>query len=175
MKYSILEVMFEGESPKSVLEIGCANGGLLKDLAETFPGLKVGGIEITDDIKKAQELFPDQADNFIRQDLVEPWPLEDKSYDIVFSCGVLMYIWEAEKVMKEMFRVGKTVIMAEYHGLVEEQLSIVEGWGVGIQRNYVELLNKIGIEDCLIKEAYGKTLIKCQQKNEQYVYNSLYR
>ena len=107
MEYKILEEMFKGENPKNVFEVGCANGGLLKDL-----GIKiVGGIDRhAGDIEKSKKLFPDGE--FLLQN-IEDIPWTDKHYEIIFSVGTLMYIEKIEFVLKEMFRIGDKIIIAE--------------------------------------------------------------
>ena len=168
MEYQILERMFKGENPSSVLEIGCGSGGLLKDLTNHYPGLKVAGIDIsTVAIKEAREILPEGK--FIQASLLDPWPLADKSYDIVFSVGVLMYIFEPVFVMQEMLRVAKKVIIAEYH---HQELDLyghlTRGYfedgktHTGIIRNYFEVLQKAGgpTKVGILDSGLGKTIIK---------------
>lgn len=113
MEYQILREMFEGEEPKSVFEIGCGGAGLLKDVSDHF-GCKVGGMDISKvRMENANNVFPDVK--FLIHDLNDPWPLEDKSFDIVFSVCTLAYLLNPELAIKEMTRVGKKVIIAEYH------------------------------------------------------------
>lgn len=171
MEHKILEIMFTEEAPESVFEIGCANGGLLKDLKDNYPNLKVGGMEISESIIKAKELFPEQADNFILRDLNDPWPVPDKSYDIVFSVGVLMYMFDPLPVLKEMLRVAKNkIIIAEYHhqevGPFGQMTRAYMDNGkiyMGIIRNYLSLFQLLNIPlSCTIQETNGdKTIIKC--------------
>lgn len=116
MKYQILEMMFKNEKPKSVFEVGVASGGLLLDIKENIEGIeRFGGCDVTRDLEESKERFPEHKENFIYHDIIKPWPLEDKSYDIVFCVGVLIYIVNPIPAVREMLRVGKTVIIAEPH------------------------------------------------------------
>lgn len=163
--------MFTEETPRSVFEIGCANGGLLKDIKDHYPGVKVGGMDISESILKAKETFPDETDNFILRDLNDPWPLPDKSYDIVFSVGVLMYLFDPLPVLKEMLRVAKTkIILAEYHhkelgpfGQLSKAHADNGKIHTGIVRDYISLLKMQEIPlSCTFQECgVDKTIIKC--------------
>ena len=178
MKYPILEKMFEIENPKSVFEIGCAGGPFLKELREHYGDILVGGMDITrSDLESAKEKFPphiygDMRDNFIVHNLVEtPWPIEDNKYDIVFCIGVLMYIFEPEKVIRECLRIGKKLILAEFHnGNLDEYgglTKVTQGEkvvGLGITRNYCELIKKMGLKyEVKSYDPPFKTIISCHE------------
>lgn len=138
MQYKILEKMFKGENPTSVFEVGCANGGFLKDL-----GVKVvGGIDKhSGDIEKSKSDFPEGE--FLLQDINQlPWNV--KPYDIVFSIGTLMYIENPEPVIKEMLRIGKKVIIAE----PLEGESVIDHHGARFYHDYSKFnMELIGVEN----------------------------
>ena len=173
MKYPILEKMFEGESPKSVFEIGCAGGPFLQELREHYGDIEVGGMDIMEsDLNSAIDKFPEHILNFSVHNLVEvPWSIGDNEYDVVFCIGVLMYIFEPEKVIRECLRIGKKFILAEFHrddldeygGLTK----IMQGetvQGLGITRNYIKLLTKMGIKhEVKNYEPPYKSIIVCQK------------
>ena len=168
MEYKILEEMFTDENPKSVFEIGCANGGLLTDLMTKYPNLEVGGMDVSRCISQCESL----RGNFYREDLNDPWPVKDNSYDIVFSVGVLMYMFEPLSVLREMFRVAKDkVILAEYHhSEVDLCGQLTKGYinkgkiQTGIIRDYISLLSllKIPMSVTYQESSVGKTIIKCK-------------
>lgn len=170
MAYEIITKIFEGENPESVFEIGCASGKLMGQLTA-----RKGGMDISaQGIKEAKELYPQDKDNFVFGNLLEPWPFPDNSFDIVFSVGVLMYIFDPKPVMREMFRVAKNkVILTEYHheeldkyGVLTKPFSDAEGKiHHGIIRNYLDLLRELGIkiEVNILYTGAGKTIIKCQK------------
>lgn len=171
MEYKILEKMFEGENPKSVFEIGVGGGGLLKEVSDHFGGIEMGGIDIS---KVRMENLKNLKGEFLLHDLNDPWPVPDNSFDIVFSVGVLMYIFDPGFVLKEMFRVAKEkIILAEYHhselnkfGLLTQPFQDAQGRvHHGIIRNYLDILKDIRKETSvqIIDSGQGKTIIKCQK------------
>jgi SAM-dependent methyltransferase len=174
MEYKILEEMFRDETPTSVFEIGCANGGLLKDLKSHYPNIVVGGMEISRSIEECKKEFG--ADNFYKEDINDPWPIKDKAFDIVFSVGVLMYMTEPMHVLREMLRVGKKIIIAEYH---HDEISL---WGqltngyinkeriqTGIIRDYISLFHVMKLHETHNIAGYqssqSKTIFKLEPKN----------
>lgn len=171
--HEIIEKIFEGENPKSVFEIGCAGGPFLEQLREHYGNIEVGGMDITsNDLFSAVQKFPQYSQNFIRYNLVEtPWPIADTKYDIVFSVGVLMYIFEPEKVIRECLRIGKKFILAEFHnGNLDEYgnlTKVTQGEkvvGLGITRNYCGLLKKMGIKyEVKSYDPPFKTIISCHE------------
>lgn len=166
MEYKILEKMFEGENPKSVFEIGVGGGGLLKDVSDHFGCTDVGGIDISRvRMQNLTNTFPGKE--FLVHDLNDPWPVPDNSFDIVFSVGVLMYIFEPIPVIQEMLRVAKDkIILAEYHtedvdeygGLAK--IKLPDRMSTGIGRNYIKLFETLG-KNITTEPCEGKTIIKC--------------
>src|SRR3990167_5580217 len=105
MSYKVIDQIFEGEKPESIFEIGCASGKLLEYAQSLYRDIKVGGLDISvQGLKEAKETFPKYADNFILHNINDPWPLPDKSYYIIFSVGVLMYLFDPREALKEMMR-----------------------------------------------------------------------
>lgn len=87
-----------------ILELGCANGKDLIQFLNDPKRFEITGIDIN----------PSQIDQenftFVQADASE-LPFEDKSFDIVFSVGLLEHIEPMEKlcgVIKEISRVGKS-------------------------------------------------------------------
>ena len=174
MEFKILEEAFKGEEFDSIFEIGCANGGLLADIRKEYPNAVVGGMDISRSIQGSKDRFPDCSDKFVQGDITEEWPYADKSYDIVFSVGVLMYIFDPLKVIREMCRVAKKkLILIEYHHIAVGPCGqLVQGYiegdkmQTGIIRNYMALFQilKIPMEINFIETNIGKTIIKCTLK-----------
>lgn len=109
-------------SPFSILEIGCNCGPNLYLLAKKFPDAEIMGIDINSmAVQKGNEWFTQEgisnvkllvgkADN-LRQ-------FQNKSFDVVFSDAVLIYIGpdKIKKVIEEMLRVTrKALIFLEWH------------------------------------------------------------
>ncbi len=172
--------MFKDEHPKSIFEIGCANGGLLHDLYSyywneiTWSEIQVGGNEISNCIHQCHQQFPHQKFNFYKETVIESWSTPSKSYDIVFSVGVLMYLCDPLSALREMFRVAKDkVILAEYHDEEQDIYGQIMAGSIdekgrmhtGIARNYEELLKLIDVPMEVSTSMFeGKTIIKCKIK-----------
>jgi len=116
---------------ESVLEIGCATGSNLILLAKKFPNIKIQGIEINPiAVELGNEQFKKEKISNVRlfvgrADDLSQFP--DKSFDIVFTGSVLMYIGpdKIKKVVSEMQRIArKAIVVAEYHSDREGALGI---------------------------------------------------
>lgn len=171
INHPIVDAIFEGENPKSIFEIGCAGGRLFSgyfdkrtrlnsttDTGYDHTRLIVGGIEIhPENIEVAREIYPEYAHNFIAQDASEPWPLADKSYDIVFSLGCLLLIPDPYPVIKEALRVGKKVILAEFQDDDADDFGVnrgpepTEAHGQRIYRDYRKVFKKLGLTPTITK------------------------
>ncbi len=91
---------------KSILDVGCGVGTLIKSLKEK--GLTVEGVDISSvALAKARE----SGLKVKLADLDEKLPYKDNSFDCVLSNQVLMHILDPKKLVLEMKRVsGKYVI-----------------------------------------------------------------
>lgn len=159
--HPIVEEIFKGIEPQSIFEVGCAGGMLFKDYYDSRPGLMVGGMDITEsDINQAKENYPKCAQNFFVWDAFKtPWPLADKSYDLVFTIGTLLMIPRVKPVIAEMLRVGKKVILAEFHDptLTKTRMEKVDNldnyYSYRFYRNYETVLADFGIKPEITKVA----------------------
>lgn len=179
MKYEITEAIFAGQNPKSIFEVGCAGGRLFQDYYDQRTRLNsskdteydrsrlvVGGMDITNDIEEARKTYPEYAQNFIYWDVNNvPWPIPDKSYDLVFTVGTLLLIPHCIPVIKEMMRIGKKVILAEFHSddLEKTRMETVDTLGniysYRFYRNYQKILGDLGIKPDITQVA-DKWIIK---------------
>lgn len=86
--------------PRSVLEIGCARGHIVKRLQDA--GVRAEGMEIS------RHCWMTRAADPIKQwDMCEfPWPYRDREFDLNFSCAVLEHVPEQflPRVIQEMAR-----------------------------------------------------------------------
>jgi len=92
---------------KKVLEIGCGMGIDLMEFAKA--GAIVAGVDVTPkSIELAQKAFAafDLKGELANQN-AQKLPFPDSTFDLVYSCGVLHHIPEAEATVKEIYRVLK--------------------------------------------------------------------
>jgi len=127
-----------------VLEIGCASGPNLYLLAKKFPHAHFVGVDINPEAVKQGNIF------FKRQGVRNVSLLvgkaddlgkfSDRSFDIVFTDAVLMYIGpdKIRKVAAEIERVvRKAILLVEHHSEQESDLgSYKEKWWL---RDYAKL------------------------------------
>ena len=96
---------------KTALEVGSNYGNNLATL--TMLGIEATGIEPNPKaIAQGQSLGRN-----IVQGQAQSLPFPDNSFDLVFTCGVLMHIPDFEKAMAEIWRVTRKYALAiEYQG-----------------------------------------------------------
>ncbi len=180
--HEVITGIFKDENPKSIFDVGCGSGILMKTYYDAicryrqgddyyFPeNLKVGGIDILfENVERAKENFPEYADNFLCLDATKPWPLADKSYDIVFTVGTLLCIPDPYPILKEMLRVGKKVILAEFQQDdatdTGEAIPYEIIYKYRIYRDYRKVFEKLNVPIEILETVSGKTIIKTCQKS----------
>ena len=144
--HPIVEHIFKGENPKSILEIGCGKGILIKQFVQD-QDIKVAGLEI-DPTNEEDFVKNFPTGQFILHDINNPFPFKDKEFDMVVSIGTLILIENAEPVLREMLRVGKKVAIAEFHDETQDEVGLsmkADVWFIRVYRNYNKLFSKFGI------------------------------
>jgi len=107
--------------PNSVLEIGCTCGPNLYRIAKKFPDAEVRGIDINPmAIQKGNEWFKQEGISNVKLEVGSAQELKqfaDKSFDVVFTDAVLIYISpdEIKQVVKGMLRIGRIIVLNEWH------------------------------------------------------------
>ena len=91
---------------QKVLDIGCGKGFLLYDLKSAIPGIEVRGIDIS---KYALENAKEEIKEVLDLGSACELPYPDSYFDLVISINTLhyLYIYDLEKAIKEIERVGK--------------------------------------------------------------------
>lgn len=123
----------------NILEIGCNCGPNLYLLAKKFPGIEIVGIDINPGaIQKGNELFAQEGISNVKLSVAKADELEqfqDKSFDIVFTDAVLIYIGrdKIQRIVKEMVRIArKGLILVERHCFDSNNK---DRYGLGTRRN----------------------------------------
>lgn len=156
----------------SILEIGCNCGPNLYLLARKFPDAEIVGIDINPRaVQKGNEWFAQEGIKNVRL-LVgkadELGRFDDKTFDIVFTDAVLIYIGpdKIKEVIKGMLRITrKALILFEWHSF--SCASNPRGVYVGHWlRDYVALLREFVAEESIhtIKMPEGLWADKSWQK-----------
>lgn len=99
----ILKKMFKDFRGKSVLDVGCGTGRLIRLLKDR--GAVVTGADISGKmIKIAGKKFPDIK---IANADIENLPFEDNSFDVVIAAFVIVHLKSLKKAFDEVYRVLK--------------------------------------------------------------------
>jgi len=140
----------------NVLEIGCASGPNLYLLAKEFPNARFVGIDVNPcAIRKGEAFFKQQGIRNVslfvgKADELGRFP--DKSFDVIFTDAVLMYIGpdKIRKVATELQRIArKAIILVEHYSEQESDLgNYKEKWWI---RNYAKLLRSFGSKINIMK------------------------
>ncbi len=148
-------------NPSSILEIGSNCGPNLYLLAKKFPDAEITGIDINPmAVQKGNEWFTQERISNVKLlegKADELRQFQDKSFDVVFTDAVLIYVGpdKIKKVIEGMLRVTrKSLILLEWHcfNSKSKPLGVYVGhW----MRDYVTLLKELS--KCL--RSYGQIKI----------------
>ena len=142
-------------SPNSILEIGCNCGPNSRLLAKKFPDAEIIGIDINPlAVQKGNEWLAQEGISNVKlleSKADELRQFQDKSFDIVFTDAVLIYIGpdKIKEVMRGMIRIARhALILVERHSEDEKK----DPYGLGIyhgnwKRDYVALLKQFVREE----------------------------
>jgi ubiquinone/menaquinone biosynthesis C-methylase UbiE len=114
----------------SVLDVGCGKAFLLYEMRLLLPKLRVAGFDISEyGLANAKE---DIRDSLFILRAQEPYPYEDKEFDLVISLGCFhnLRIFELETALAEVERVGKRgyVMLESYRN--EQELFNLQCWAL---------------------------------------------
>ena len=136
-------------NPLNILEIGCNCGPNLYLLGKKFPDAEIRGVDINPmAVQKGNEWLAQEGISNVKLlegKADELRQFQDKSFDIVFTDAVLIYIGpdKIKEVIKDMVRIThRALILIEWHS--EDQRKDPDGFGVyylgNWKRDYVALL-----------------------------------
>jgi SAM-dependent methyltransferase len=106
---------------RSILEIGCASGPNLYNIAMKFPDAKIRGVDINPvAVQKGNEWLKKEGISNVKLEVGRAQELgrfADKSFDVVFTDATLIYISpvEIKQVIKEMLRLSRVLVLNEWH------------------------------------------------------------
>ena len=144
-------------NPSSILEIGCNCGPNLYLLAKRFPDAEIIGIDINPmAVEKGNEWLTQEGILNVRLSVGKADELDqfqDKSFDIIFTDAVLIYIGPDKigEVMKNAIRITRqALILMEWHSFKPQRK---DPYGLGVyeqgnwKRDYVSLLKQFVSEE----------------------------
>jgi pseudaminic acid biosynthesis-associated methylase len=125
---------------RSVLEIGCGQGGNLKPLAELIDRRDVWGVDVNDDALALARLHAPGIN--VVGSRARRLPFRDGLVDLSFTVGVLIHQPETTLpiVMAELVRCSnRYVLWAEYHGSATEEVPYHGQPGTLYRRDYAAI------------------------------------
>jgi len=114
----------------SVLDVGCGKAYLLHEMKLLLPNLKIAGFDISKHgLADARDEIKDSL--FIHR-AQDPYPYQDNEFDLVISLGCLhnLRIFELEKALKEIERVGKHGYIMKESYRNEQELFNLQCWAL---------------------------------------------
>ena len=115
---------------ESVLELGCNSGNNLQEINNLVPNIKLSGLDLSEPAINFGKTVDKNPAELVAGDLMDLSRFEDKSFDLVFTSGVLLYLSPTDviKVLKETIRISKRFIFnIELHGKHDCLIDIIKG------------------------------------------------
>lgn len=95
----------------SVLDVGCAAGGIYRVIRGINPKIRYTGIDVSEEmIKAAKTTFPDVE--FIRTS-GKKLDFPDNSFDLVLELGVMHHVLDYQNFIRECFRVCRSYCLLD--------------------------------------------------------------
>ena len=105
-----------------ILDFGCGNGKIIKEMMVINPKAKFIGIDVSQTALNVAAQQTPKAE-FYKINDGDKFPFKDESIDFVFASEVIEHVYNSEKVFKEISRVlkweGKTLLTTPYHGFIK--------------------------------------------------------
>lgn len=98
-------------APRSVLDLGCGRGFLLRALRRELPSVRCIGVELSE--MAVRELREDSFEIFV-QDVADRLPADDASIDLVIMGEVIEHVFDPDACLEEARRVlrpGGTLVL----------------------------------------------------------------
>ena len=106
-EFKVISELIENKS--KALDVGCGDGELLKYLLENktkdIRGLEISKESVQNCLSKGLSVIEGDAENDLMQ-------FPNKSFDYVILSQTLQAFYEPEKVLRDLLRVGKSVIIS---------------------------------------------------------------
>ena len=106
--------IFKKLKGKTFLELGCGAGRNLLSLHKNIRDINTTGIDINSTaIKVAKKQLEKYHSTLLCKSIYELGSFQDKSFDVVFTCGVLMHIPHDKviDIVKQMHRIAKIAVV----------------------------------------------------------------
>ena len=155
---SVMSFIEMSKSPKSIIDVGCASGWFLSEVAKRHPEAKCVGIDIYKDaISYGKKTYP--SIRFVKAD-AHVVPLTDKFFDAIICTEVLEHVVEPKKVLLEIKRLlsddGNVIIEMDTGNLLFR--TVWYFWTTlrrGVWRDsHIHAFNTDKLEDMIIQSGF---------------------
>jgi len=136
-------------SSNSVLDVGCAKGFMMHDLAELIPGISVHGIDVSN--YAIENVIPSMKP-FVEIGSATKLPYPDKSFDVVISINTIHNLerdecFKAVQEIERVSRVGAFITVDAYNN--EEEKERMYAWNLTAKtimsvKEWVEFFKEAG-------------------------------
>jgi SAM-dependent methyltransferase len=121
---------FELDATSQVLDVGCAKGFMMHDMAELIPGIQIKGIDISD--YAIENTIEDMKPHVLVANATS-LPFEDNSFDVAFSINTIHNLKQEEcmEALQEIERVsrkGSFVTVDAYRK--DEEKELMYAWNL---------------------------------------------
>lgn len=160
IKWPKLKKFIPLEKETIILDFGCGNGAILREMALINPEAKYVGVDVSETaLEAAKKSFPLAA--FYKISDIEKTPLENQSVDFIFSSEVLEHIFNVENAFSEFKRVlkpgGKILLTVPYHGFIKNILIAIFAFNNHFNpaSSHIRFFSKKTLFDLLNKFGFG--------------------
>ncbi|MEK7464422.1 MAG: methyltransferase domain-containing protein [Patescibacteria group bacterium] len=131
LKWPILQKLIPKEKSIAILDFGCGNGFILREMMKINPDARYVGVDVSRvAIAEARQVLPNLDFHEIEDGA--PVPLKDSSVDFIFSSEVIEHIYDTENAVREWSRIlkpgGKVLLTTPYHGFLKNLLITIFGF-----------------------------------------------
>lgn len=101
----IINLNFNGRESIKLIDVGCGDGYLLKEIARKLPEIDLFGIDLSENrVEMAKKFVPTAM---LKTADAQDMPFEDQTFDIVVCSEVIEHCLDDTKVLAELSRISK--------------------------------------------------------------------
>ena len=153
-KWPVLRHLIPRESGVVMLDYGCGDGEIIKELRAINAGARYIGVDISKTaLAKAQASLPDAV--FYQVGDGERVPIPAASVDFIFCSEVIEHLFDVQGFINEMHRVlvpgGQLVLTTPYHGWLKNLAVITFNFDRHFDptRGHVRFFSRASLTRCL--------------------------
>lgn len=154
-KWPVVKKLLPPNAGVKLLDFGCGNGHLLREVVKARPDFRIYGVDIsTEALKIATNRVPRGVFRFISDDQRIPFP--NNSFDIILALDVLEHLYDTKMAFKELARVlkpnGTLIITVPYNGKVKFILAtlLAFDWYFSPYSPHIRFYKESTLRQCLM-------------------------